>query len=114
MNSENKTQYIKQLLSSSTTQLSPETLEKLRMARTNALNNQRTRTSPVLAWVDHYGNHFHAFNFSKSANLALSLLFIASLFIGIYFWHSYSKEREMIDVDIAILTDDLPINVYLD
>lgn len=114
MNSDNKTLYLKQILDSSTRQLPPETIERLRISRTQALDHQRTYTSPVLAWVNSHSGLFHPFHLSKSANFAFAVLFIACLFTGVSYWQSYSKEREIIDVDIAILTDDLPINVYLD
>lgn len=114
MNSDNKTISIKKILDSSTGQLDPETIERLRMSRTQALDHQRTYTSPVMAWVGSHNRYFHSHLFSKSANLAIAVLFIACLFAGLSYWQSYAKEREIIDVDIAILTDDLPINVYLD
>lgn len=114
MNFENKTNTIKRLLDSSTVQLPPHTLEKLRMARTHALNHQRTHTSPVLAWVYSHTGLTYSHQPSKSMNLVLGVLLAACLFTGTYYWQSYTKEREINDLDIAILTDDLPIHVYVD
>jgi hypothetical protein len=114
MNSDNKTLSIKQILDDSSRQLSPVAIERLRVSRTLALDHQRTYTSPVMAWVGAHSGNFHTPRFSKSANLAFAVLFIACLFSGLAYWQSYSKERDIVDVDIAILTDDMPINVYLD
>jgi hypothetical protein len=114
MNSENKSISIKEILDISSKQLPPLVIERLRESRTLALDQQRTYTSPVLAWVGAHSGYFHAPRFSRSVNMAFAVLFIASLFSGISYWQSYSKERDIVDVDIAILTDDLPINVYLD
>ncbi len=114
MNSKNKTLLIKQILDNSSKQLSPVVIERLRKSRSLALEHQRSYTSPVLAWVGAHSGYFHASRFSKSVNLAFAVLFITCLLSGLAYWHSYSKERDIVDVDIAILTDDMPINVYLD
>jgi CHASE3 domain sensor protein len=42
------------------------------------------------------------------------LLFVAFLISGASFWQNYSTEHEISEVDIAILTDDLPIHIYVD
>jgi len=115
MKTDINTQLIKELLNTSTTQLAPATLEKLRSARSCALNHQRTRhTVPVLAWLGHHGDHDVSSHFSKPVNWAIAVLFVACLISGASFWNNYTTEREINEVDIAILTGDLPIHVYLD
>lgn len=115
MKSDINTNLIKELLNSSTTQLAPATLEKLRSARTRAIERQRTQSSvPVLAWLGHHSGRHGSSNMSKPINWAVALLFLACLVSGASYWHNYTTEREITDVDIAILTDDLPIHVYLD
>ena len=111
MNHENKPINLKEILDSSTLQLTSVTLEKLRSARTHALDHQRTLTSPVLSWASSHIGFNHSLHLSKSTNLALTLIFVACLFTGISYWQNYNKES---DVDIAILTDDMPIHVFLD
>lgn len=109
------TQLVKELLNSSTLKLTPVTLEKLRSARTRALDHQRTRSSvPVFAWLGHHGGQDHSFHMSKSMNWAVAALFVACLISGATFWQNYAAEHEICEVDIAILTDDMPIHVYLD
>lgn len=113
--SEDKSLYIiKSLLNGPASQLSPATLAKLRSARTLALDHQRTRTSPVLAWASSHSGFNHPLHFSKSTKMVLAIILLAGLFTGVSCWQNYSKEREISDVDIAILTDDLPIHVFLD
>ena len=110
-----KTHLIKQLLDTSTTQLSPSTLEKLRGARSFALEHQRTqRSAPVLAWLGHHSGHNQSFHISKSMGWAIAVLFVVFLLSGASYWRSYTTEHEICDVDISILTGDLPIHVYVD
>lgn len=115
MKSDTNIHLIKELLNSSTAQLAPATLEKLRSARSRAVERQRTQSSvPVLAWLGHHGGRHDASNMSKSINWAVAALFAACLVSGVSYWHNYTTEHEINEVDIAILTDDLPIHVYLD
>lgn len=106
---------IKELLDTSTSQLAPATLEKLRDARSLALEHQRTRRSaPVLAWLGHHGGRHDSFHMSKSMGWAIAALFVVFLISGASYWRSYTTEHEICDVDISILTGDLPIHVYVD
>lgn len=115
MKNELKTHLIKELLNTSTSKLTPATLEKLRSARTRALDHQRVRSSvPVLSWLGHHAGKNDSFHMSKSMNWAVAALFVACLISGATFWQNYTAEHEICDLDIAILTDDLPIHVYVD
>lgn len=115
MKNELKTHLIKELLNSSTSQLAPATLAKLRSARTRALDHQRVHsTVPVLAWLGHHTGKSVPFHMSKSLNWAVAALFVACLISGATFWHNYTTEHEICDVDVAILTDDLPIHIFVD
>lgn len=109
------TQLIKELLNKSTSKIAPTTLGKLRGARTLALDHQRSQRSvPGLAWLGFNGGQHHSFHKSKSMNWAVAALFVACLISGATFWHNYTTEHEICEVDVSILTDDLPIHVYLD
>ena len=106
---------IKELLDASTSRLAPKTLESLRNARSRALEHQRIRHSaPVLAWLGHHDGQDDAFRMSKTYNWIVAMLFVACLVSGFSFWHSYTTEHEISEVDIAILTDDLPLPELLD
>jgi hypothetical protein len=115
MKSETKTHSIKALLNASTLQLAPATLEKLRTARTNALTHQRIHhAAPVLAWLGHHSGRNDSFHMSRSLNWGIALLFVVFLISGASFWQNYTTEHEISELDIAILTDDLPIHIYVD
>jgi len=115
MKSDIDTRLIKQMLDSSTSQLAPATLEKLRGARMRAVEHQRIQhTVPVLAWLDHEGGKNHSFHLSKSTSWVIAALFVALLISGATFWRNYTADHDTTDVDIAILTDDLPIHAYVD
>lgn len=109
------TSLIKNLLNTSTTQLEPATLESLRKARSRALEHQRTNHSvPVFAWLGHHDGRHESFHISRPYNWIIAALFVACLISGASFWHSYTTEHEISEVDMAILTDDLPIHALLD
>ena len=116
MNSDINNTKIKELLDLTTTRLSPATLDKLRSARTHALDHQKVRrTVPVLVWLGHHGGGRNdLFRSIKAMNWAIAILFAAFLISGFTAWQNYSNERDICETDIAILTGDLPINVFLD
>ena len=116
MKSDLNTYKIKELLNTATTQLSPEILDKLRMARTRALNRQRVHQRlPVLAWLggNHSGQH-ETHHFSKPKLWLMGAVLATCLISGGAFYRNHLIEHEIVDVDIAILTGDMPINVFLD
>lgn len=115
MKNDTNTNLIKELLDNSISKLAPATLEKLRMARLNALDHQRsTRTVPVLSWIGHHGGRHESHHMSKSMTWAVAALFAACLLSGAVYWNNYTNEREINELDIAILTGDLPLHVYVD
>ena len=115
MNSEINTKKIKLLLNTSSNQLSLETLDKLRTARTHALDHQRSQQHvTVLSWIGHHTGPSHTFHVSKTLAWAMAAIFAIVLYSGISMWQSYNAEHEICDLDVAILTDDLPIHVYVD
>jgi Protein of unknown function (DUF3619) len=116
MKNDINTHLIKNLLNTSAIQLKPATVEKLRNVRSYALDHQRTHgTAPVLAWLSNQGGRNEGFNLSKSINWIVALLFVACLLSAASLWHNYTtEEHEISEVDIAILTGELPIHVYLD
>jgi hypothetical protein len=95
------------LLTRNTQQLDDKTLSALQHARQTALSRQSS-SSPALAlstgrWSISYGIY---------PWLAAALL-IGILFSGISYWH-HQNERHINQLDVAILTDDLPIEVFID
>ena len=104
---------IKQLLNRSVTRLDGKTIENLRSSRNLALKRHRElQHAPVQAWLTHHGlwagdSHSH----HKHVYWALIVIFVACLFTGItYVQHDHDHS----DVDIELLTDDLPVDAYVE
>lgn len=106
---------IVQLLTKSTQQLDESTLSVLANARQNALKRQSVR-APVftltsasahnsLRWADRLIPH------SLQPWIAAVLL-LAILFAGTSYWQ-HVQEQQIDETDVAILTGDLPIEVFV-
>lgn len=106
---------IGQLLNRSTAQFDNNTLDKLRVARRNALQYQQTtQHMPVLAWLNQHGLiHNHSPHSHKAFNLGMVAL-LAALMLGGALYLQNSYEHDHSDIDISILTDDLPVDMYVD
>lgn len=109
---------IKQLLNRSLTRLDQPTLARLRDSRAQALACYERRTAPTYAWA---GNTFwtgktlaDTFSGPQKTNLwAAALLLVIVAFSTAIYWQQ-TADHDTTDVDIAILTDELPIHIYLD
>jgi hypothetical protein len=105
---------LRQLLNRSNAQLDEKTLKILHQARTQALKHHDEQQVHTLALSGHgkYG-HWHTPAHHKPYLWAVGLLLAASILSGIAYWHK-TPSNDTSDVDIAILTDDLPLQVYVD
>jgi hypothetical protein len=106
---------IAQLLTKSTQQLDEATLSALADARQNALKKQSVR-APLFTltsdsvhnsvrWTDRLIPH------SAQPWIAAGLL-VAILFAGTSYWQ-HVQEQQIDDTDVAILTGDMPIEVFV-
>jgi hypothetical protein len=107
------TEAVRQLLNRSTGQIDPLELERLRSARMRALEHYDARgTVPALVWagLGYLGldaRHSKAYYWAGAVLLAVCLFGTAS------YWQQMT-EHDNSDEDIAILTDDLPMDVYVE
>ncbi len=94
--------------------IEPGVRERLIAARNTALSKYRERPQLVagLAWagaaariVEH--RHYGARYLIAVATIVLAL-------VGIAYWQSTWPVNELADIDTSLLTDELPINAYLD
>ena len=93
--------------------LNARTAEKLRAARELALSRQRPEPATVLAWADNvFGNGWGWAGLSARVLLPAAALIVAVA--GIYSWQEKQRLAEVVDIDSQLLTDDLPIDAYLD
>lgn len=115
MNQEFHPEQIKQQLNRSLAQLDQPTLARLRNARAQALARYDAHSAaPAFAWTSLWTDHPHsADSHRKSHYLAAAVLLAALLFSGAAYWH-HTGDYDVSDEDIAILTDDLPIEMYVD
>jgi len=103
---------IRQLLNQGLT-LDRNITDRLRAARDQALARQRSELTPVLAWAD---NILGGYGGWGGLSLRLLVPFVA-LAIGasaVYTWQQKQLLAEVEEIDAQLLTDELPIDAYLD
>ncbi len=111
MNTEFNPDKVTQLLTQSTRQMDTQTLSALSQARLNALERQ-TSEVPVfaLASVGHWTHRLlphSALPWIAAGLLAASLVSVAS-------YYHHMQEQQIGELDVAILTDELPLEVFVD
>jgi hypothetical protein len=95
--------------------------ERLRAARERALALKKPGRAPAFAWVRMASGGglvggFGAFGGMGGFSLRVllpTLLLIAGLF-AIYNWQQEQRAADIEELDAQLLTDDLPIDAYLD
>lgn len=102
---------IARLLTRATEQLDDDTVAALRRARNFALKRQ-TLNQPVFALSTGHDIHW-PIPHTPHQWMAMAVLLIVMLAGGIGYWH-HAQEYEMSHLDIAILTDDLPMEIFID
>ncbi len=86
---------------------------RLRAARERALERRRAERVPALAWADNVLGRFGgASGFSLRLLLPMALLVVGLL--AIYGWQQDQRAAELEEIDALLLTDELPIDAYLD
>ena len=91
------------------------TAYQLQSARQAALDRYREAPQPVfgLAWAGNVAFHVsHSRYFNMQNLLALTLLVVS--LIAVTYWQVVIQANDIADIDAGLLTDDLPINAYLD
>ena len=102
---------IAQLLTQSTWQMDAEVLSALSDARQKALQRQSQRV-PVFTLATGRWTHLLP-SFSSYQWVSAGLLAVMLVIGSGYYWH-HTHEQQIADLDVAILTDDLPIEVFVD
>ena len=99
------------------TQLERTTAEKLRAARELALARQRPEPAPLVAWADNVlgnGEGWGGMGWQLGARVLLPAAVLIVAVAGIYNWQEKQRLAEIVEIDSQLLTDDLPIDAYLD
>jgi hypothetical protein len=110
MNTKLNPDKITQLLNLSARQLDQQTLSRLNQARQAALGRQRVHV-PVFGLSTGRWSH-GLFPHTVQPWLAAVLLAVI-VFSGAGYWHNV-QEQQINDLDVAILTDELPLEVFVD
>ncbi|MDH2918780.1 MAG: DUF3619 family protein [Sideroxydans sp.] len=101
---------IAQLLNRSAQQLDENTLSALRAARQTALTKQRVSIASAALSSGHQ-LHFHV---SSRAQKWIITLLVAATLISAWGVLQHQHEQQINELDIAILSDEMPIEVFLD
>src|SRR5262245_15478739 len=86
---------------------------RLQAARELALSRQRPERAPALVWADNVLGRFGGWT-TGVLYAALSVALLAGGAAGIYSWQQSQRIAELEEIDSQLLTDDLPIDAYLD
>jgi hypothetical protein len=111
MNNKLTTREIGRLLDQSANQLNRATLNELYSARQQAVQRQRASMS---TWVSHNGTlHGHLQLSPRALNWVIAAVVATLLVINLTYW-DHAADHDHSDIDIAILTDDLPVDMFVD
>ena len=88
---------------------------QLQSARQAALDRYREAPQPLfgLAWAGDAAFRVSHSRYFNSRNLLGMSLLVLSM-IGVTYWQVVIQANDIADIDANLLTDDLPINAYLD
>jgi hypothetical protein len=102
---------IRQILNQGTVR--PTVAQRLQGARELALSRQRPEPQAVLRWADNVLGDSWSWG-GLSARVLLPVLALVVATFGIYRWQESQRLAEVVEIDSQLLTDDLPIDAYLD
>jgi hypothetical protein len=111
MNELNFASRIRQILNQGS--LDAKVAQRLQAARELALSRQRPEPQPVLRWADNILGDGWSWG-GVSARVILPVVALAVAAVGIYRWQENQRLAEVVEIDSQLLTDDLPIDAYLD
>lgn len=104
---------IEPLLDASTRQINRDTVDRLHAARRAALERQRpARPATVLAHLRHFATG-HTNGQHRPLNWAGAILLAAIAIGSLWYWQQGHMHNHA-ELDLAILTDDLPLHMYVD
>jgi hypothetical protein len=86
---------------------------RLLAAREAALSRQRTQPAGALAWAGNATGRLGSWT-TLTLYALLSLAVLAASAAGLYNWQQSQRIAELEEIDSQLLTDDLPIDAYLD
>lgn len=103
---------IRQLLNQAA-QVDARTAEGLRAARERALEHQKIERVHGLAWADNVLGNLGGLG-GVSVRFVLPLVVLVVGLVSINLWQQKQRTAEYVEIDTQLLSDDLPIDAYLD
>ena len=94
-------------------QLDATRMARLRAARERALERQRAEPAAALAWADNLLGNLGGWS-GFSLRLVAPVVALALGAAAVYTWQQNQRLAEVEEIDAQLLTDDLPIDAYLD
>lgn len=107
---------ISRLLDESAGELAPAARERLAAARRKALARHEELRGTSKGWIPAWAGPFSRFT-EQSVLGVRYLVPVAALVLGlmgVVYMHTGTGSSDIADIDVGLLTDDLPINAYLD
>jgi hypothetical protein len=104
---------VRQVLNRGLAQVQPAAAERLRAAREQALARQRAELSPAMAWADNVLGRVGGWP-GIAWRILLPAALLASGVATVQYWQQNQRMAEIEELDAQLLTDDLPIDAYLD
>ena len=101
---------IRQILNQGTHEVKPGVAQRLATARQRAL--ERHSAEPALAWADNVTGSIGWAGVTLRVLVPLAMLVACAG--AAYTWQQNQRAAEIVEVDALLLTDDLPIDAYLD
>ena len=104
-----------QVLDRGVDHLEPAVRERLAAARASAVARYRDRpeTLPGLAWAGPAAARITEHRYARVRYLVAVSMLVAAL-AGVAYWQSNGTTNELADIDTGLLTDELPLNAYVD
>ncbi|HUG78860.1 MAG TPA: DUF3619 family protein [Burkholderiales bacterium] len=93
--------------------LDPRIAERLAAARRAALERQRLEPAPALRWVDNVLGRVEGWG-GRSLRILVPLALLLAGAVAIYAWQQNQRLAELEEIDAQLLSDELPIDAYLD
>jgi hypothetical protein len=118
---------VRRALDETTASLSPATVDRLAAARRAALARKKPETVSAPVFVPAFAGMPSGLAGLPQTDpaprrrwplrrfaLAWPLAALVVSLIGIAYWEDHQRTAELADIDAAMLSDDLPLNAYLD
>lgn len=93
--------------------LEPRVARRLAAARLAALERQRPEPAPAWKWADNVLGRIEGWG-GLSLRVLVPLALLLASAVAIYAWERNQRLAELEEIDAQLLSDELPIDAYLD